>query len=191
MTPYEIGYKDAMEKIALTVPKNIGWWGRRISPELKNFRQSAKTMAIGKPREAYRQLRDGTFFERGVYDAAGNELKPAGLGRTGLEARTPLDKVLMYGFPAMSVAQTVASDTPDKAEELGSLGAGILAGGLAYGPVGMLGSIPVAALAEYGTRKFIGKGKNLLGIGSGAAPAYNSNVPSGVLNESRGTINPA
>jgi len=175
MTPYDIGYQTVLEKIA--APLNSGWWASRGAPGLKNFGKGFLRNLIGDPKGAYRQARAGTLFSKG------------GLGAEGFAAPKMWQKGLLYGLPAVSAVQTLRSDDPNKGEAIAGLGASILAGNAAFGPLGILGSMPIAMGADYAARRFVRGSKNLLGVGAPQVAPYTSNVSN--LEESRGTFNPA
>lgn len=160
---YHHGYNAALqqlglEKTAFRIPK----WTMKVVPTLKSIGKGTAEMLVGSPKRFGQEWRAGTAFG------------PNSLIRESFKAPKLWQKALFYGFPAVSAAQTLRSNDPNKAESLGGLAGGVLLGTAAMGPLGMLGSIPAGYLGEHIGTRFVSGAKRLAGIGSQNQLPYTS-----------------
>lgn len=123
---------------------------RWVAQKAPGFLTNVRHNIIGQPIRAYKQLRQGTLFGKG------------GLVRSGLSAPTWGSKLLLYGIPAGMAAYTAAGDDPDKYEQIGGLATSTLAGGAAFGPLGMLGAMAAMPLASRAGRHLGGGVRHLV-----------------------------
>jgi hypothetical protein len=72
---------------------------------------------------------------------SGNAFKRDSMMHQGLKAPTMFDKALLYGLPAYMGYQTMKSDAPDKAQQLGGLALGTIGTNALYRPLGVVGSM--------------------------------------------------
>jgi len=165
---YDRGYMDVLqqlgiEKTAAVVPRlNFGAWASKAVPVLKNFGKSVGQNLWGQPGNFVKEIR------------AGKALRKDSLIAEGFKAPKLWHKALMYGFPAVSAVQTLRSDDPNKAQALGGLVGSVALGTAAFGPFGMLGSIPASFAGEHIGSKLVGGTKRLLGFGNKPTPQYTS-----------------
>lgn len=160
---YHQGYRAALQKLGLekTAALPLRFAGR-IGPWLRNFGQEAATNLIGSPKKFYQELRAGT--------ALGKDSTLA----SGFKAPELWQKGLMYGLPAADAVQTMRSADPDKAGALGGILGSTVLGTAAFGPAGMLGSIPASFAGEaIGTRAVRGA-QRLFGVGNQPSMQYTS-----------------
>jgi hypothetical protein len=156
---YNAGLRQlGIEKTALALP---GWAARRI-PGLKSFGRNVATNLVGQPKQFVKELRSGTAFGRDSLMAE------------GFKAPKLWQKALMYGFPAVSAVQTLRSDDPNKANSIGGLIGSTVLGTAAFGPFGMLGSIPASMAGDFIGQRLVRGSQRLLGIGNQQAPQYTS-----------------
>jgi len=158
---FQQGYSEALvhlglEKIA------AGWWAAKAVPKLKEVGTAVARALVGQPKRFGRELKAGTAFG------------PEGLVRQGFKAPGLFDKAFLYGFPAVSAIQTMRSDDPDKAGTIGGLVGGTLAGTAAFGPLGMLGAIPMGFAGEIAGKRLAHGAQNIFGVGNTTSPRYTS-----------------
>jgi hypothetical protein len=137
---YNEGYTQAildlgLEKTAGIPPAVLRTLSKAI-PTLKNIGRDLGEMTWGKPKQFYKELREGTALDKGS------------LIRESFKTPALWQKALFYGFPAVSAVQTLRGDEPYKAERLGGLLGGTILGTAAVGPLGMLGSVPLGFLGD-------------------------------------------
>jgi hypothetical protein len=160
---YHQGYSAALqqlgiEKIAFTP---LGW-AARVAPKFKNFGKGVVTNLFGQPKNFVKEWRAGKAFG------------PNSLMAEGFKAPKLWQKGLMYGLPAASAIQTMRSDDPDKAGTIGGLLGATALGTAAFGPLGMIGSLPASYAGEYIGKRFARGAQRMLGVGNQATPQYTS-----------------
>lgn len=141
MTPFESGWDDVISalgltKTALAVPPAAASQlaGKAMSTGVNAATKtpwytSVRKGAIGEPINFGKELLSGKAFTR------------EGMMYDGLRARSTMDKALLYGLPAFMGYQTMKSDAPDKAQQMGGLVASTLGTNALFRPFGMLGSM--------------------------------------------------
>jgi hypothetical protein len=160
---YHYGYSAALQQLGLAKTAALPLRAAgKIGPWLRNFGQDAATNIIGSPKKFYHELQAGTAFGKDSILAS------------GFKAPELWQKGLMYGLPAVDAVQTMRSADPNKAEALGSLLGGTLAGTAAFGPVGMLGSIPASFAGEAIGGRMVRGAKKLFGVGNQPSMQYTS-----------------
>jgi len=165
---YDRGYMDVLqqlgiEKTAAVVPRlNFGAWASKAVPVLKNFGKSVGQNLWGQPLNFAKEVQ------------AGKALGKDSLIAEGFAAPKLWHKALMYGVPAISAVQTLRSDEPNKAQALGGLAGSVLLGTAAFGPLGMLGSIPASFAGEHLGRQLVRGTQRTLGFGNRPTPQYTS-----------------
>jgi len=174
---YDRGYNDVLQQLG--IEKTAVNWGavlrgaghagptaknvsRTVSGKLKNFGRNVWRSLIGQPSAFAKELRAGKAFDRG------------GLIAQGFAAPGLLNKSLLYGLPAASAMHTLMSDDPNRAQTLGGLAGSIALGSAAFGPVGMLGSIPASYAGDIIGRRLVGGAKRIMGFGNRPSPQYTS-----------------
>jgi hypothetical protein len=160
---YKQGYLNGLrqlnlEKLALTP---IGMTSK-LGPTLRNFGQDVLTNVIGSPKKFWGELRAGTALGKDSILAS------------GFKAPELWQKGLMYGLPAAEAVQVARSAEPDKAGALGGILGGTLLGTAAFGPAGMLGSIPASFAGEAIGSRVVRGAKKLFGVGNQPPVQYTS-----------------
>lgn len=163
---YDVGYQAALERMGIEKTAGLGTtfarWGAKAAPMMKSFGKNLKTNLIGNPRRFYQELKGGKAFG------------PDSLIREGFSAPKLWQKGLLYGLPAVSAIATLRSDDPDKAGAVGGLLGSTLLGTAAFGPLGMLGSLPASFAGEWAGRRLVHGTQNVLGVGNKPPSSYTS-----------------
>lgn len=124
---------------------NPGWLGR--------FGKGLKRFMIGDPKKFIGEVRAGKVMApgssiRSMFSIPNVRKHPLKAALTG---------GLIYGLPAYETYQIAKDPEPDKAQRIGGMLGGTALGWAAFGPVGMLGSIPAGMAGEWAGGK-LGKG---------------------------------
>lgn len=138
MNAYDQGYSDILQSLGMTKEAYVytGAAGRLLQGVGrfgKDFGRHFKNIMIGSPFKAVEQLQTGRAFGPGGLIRAG--FYP-GKGLMGLGVGG-----LMYGLPAYEAFQAIKRDDPNKAEQLGRILGGTLAGLGTWRAFGILGSM--------------------------------------------------
>lgn len=164
MTPYELGHYNTLVSMGISKEASAGAAARAASG-VGRFAGKAgklfKDIMIGSPFKAIDQIRAGTA------------LAPGGLIRGGFDPGKGLLGLgiggLMYGYPAYEGYKIIKSREPNKAEQIGKLLGGTLAGLGTWKAFGMLGST-----AAHTVGRSLG---GMLGKGVGAVSGEQSTPP--------------
>jgi len=149
MTPFDAGWNEVytslgLTKVALSVPPGtVAQVGKAVSGAVAKqpWHTTLRKAIIGEPVNFGKEIMSGKAFSSGS------------LMHEGLKAPKLMDKALLYGLPAYMGYQTMKSDAPDKAQQLGGLAAGTLGTNALFRPLGMIGS-----MAAYPVLDRIGRG---------------------------------
>ena len=124
---------------------NPGWLGR--------FGQGLKRFMIGDPKKFIGEVRAGKVMApgssiRSMFSIPNVRKHPIKAALTG---------GLIYGLPAYETYNIAKDQEPHKAQRIGGMLGGTALGWAAFGPVGMLGSIPAGMAGEWAGGQ-VGKG---------------------------------
>jgi len=145
MTPYETGRADTFAALGLTKEAFVA------PPWLKTMGTNFKEGLIGNPKKFFGEVRQGKAF--------GSE----GMIRKGLKPHGALEAGLFYGLPAVQGYGIMKSNDSDKAQQLGGMAASNMAMLAAYRPLGMLGGVVAAPIADRLGRGAVTVGQKLTG----------------------------
>jgi hypothetical protein len=149
MTPFEAGWNEVyvslgLTKVALGIPPGtVAQAGKTIGETAAKqpWHTTLRKAIVGEPLRFGKEVMEGKAFSSGS------------MLHEGLKVPKLMDKALLYGLPGYMGYQTMKSDAPDKAQQIGGLALGTLGTNALFRPFGMLGSV-----AAYPVLDRIGRG---------------------------------
>lgn len=138
MTPFEAGWNEVYQSLGLS---KLAFAAPPVGATARIARQAVASSTKQPWHTAVRKFFVGEPINFGKELISGNAFKRDSLLHQGLKAPKLLDKALLYGFPAYMGYQTMKSDAPDKAQQLGGLTAATIGGNALYRPLGMIGGL--------------------------------------------------
>lgn len=139
MDLYTYGQQDTYRALGLSkeaaMPRTLVRLGKFLKRKLPS-RQGLKKFFVGRPGRAAHEWR------------MKQSLKPGSVFREGFSAPGPVNKALLYGFPAYEGINIAQGEKGERAERIGGLLGGTALGLAAWGPGGILGSMAAGMAGE-------------------------------------------